>query len=92
MADIPTLHEAGLTGFDMTCYHGLWYPAGTPQELVRRVAGEVAKAVAMPETRKHLADNGLIAVGSTPEEFTEFLRKDVARQADIVRKIGFQPQ
>jgi tripartite-type tricarboxylate transporter receptor subunit TctC len=46
----------------------------------------------MPETRKHLADNGLIAVGSTPEEFTEFLRKDVARQADIVRKIGFQPQ
>ena len=92
VADIPTLHEAGLTGFDMTCYHGLWYPAGTPQELVRRVAGEVAKAVAMPETRKHLADNGLIAVGSTPEEFTEFLRKDVARQADIVRKIGFQPQ
>ncbi len=92
VADVPTLHEAGLTGFDMTSYHGLWYPAGTPTELVRRLAGEVAKAVAMPETRKHLADNGLVPVGSTPEEFAEFLRKDVARQADVARKIGLEPQ
>ncbi len=90
--DVPTFHEAGLTGFDMTCYHGLWYPAGTPPDIVRRVAGEVAKAVALPDTRKHLADNGLIPVGSSPEEFAEFLRKDVARQAEIVKRIGLQPQ
>lgn len=90
--DVPTFHESGLTGFDMTCYHGLWYPAGTPPDIVRRVAGEVAKAVALPETRKHLADNGLIPVGSSPEEFAEFLRRDVARQAEIVKRIGLQPQ
>ena len=90
--DVPTFHEAGLTGFDMTCYHGLWYPAGTPPDIVRRVAGEVAKAVALPDMRKHLVDNGLIPVGSSPEEFAEFLRKDVARQASIVKRIGFQPQ
>lgn len=90
--DIPTFHEAGLTGFDMTCYHGLWYPAGTPQDLVRRVHGEVAKAVALPETKKYLADNGLIPTGASPEEFAEFLRKDVARQAEIVKRIGLQPQ
>lgn len=90
--DVPTFHESGLTGFDMTCYHGLWYPAGTPPELVRRVAGEVAKAVVLSDTRKYLADNGLIPVGSTPEEFAEFLRKDIARQAEIVKRIGLQPQ
>ena len=92
VSDVPTFHEAGLTGFDMTCYHGLWYPAGTPQDIVRRVQGEVVKAVAQPDTKKYLADNGLIPTGTTPEEFAEFLRKDVARQVDIVRKIGLQPQ
>ena len=92
VSDVPTFHEAGLTGFDMTCYHGLWYPAGTPQDIVRRVQGEVVKAVAQPDTKKYRADNGLIPTGTTPEEFAEFLRKDVARQVDIVRKIGLQPQ
>ena len=90
--DVPTFHEAGLTGFDLTCYHGLWFPAGVANDLVRRVSGEVAKAVALPETKKYLADNGLIPTGTTPEEFAEFLRKDVARQADMVKRIGLQSQ
>lgn len=90
--DIPTFHEAGLTGFDMTCYHGLWFPAGVAPEIIRRASAEAIKAVALPETRKHLADNGLIATGTTPDEFAAFLRKDVARQAQIVKRIGLQPQ
>ena len=90
--DVPTFHEAGLTGFDMTCYHGIWFPAGTPAEIIRRVYGEVVKAVALPETKKYLADNGLIPIGSSPEEFAEFIRKDILRQAAIVKQIGLQPQ
>ena len=90
--DVPTLHEAGLKGFDLICYHGLWFPSGVANDLVRRVYGEVAKAVALPDTRKYLADNGLVPVGNTPEEFADFLRKDVARQAEIVKIIGLQPQ
>jgi tripartite-type tricarboxylate transporter receptor subunit TctC len=90
--DVPTFDEAGLKGFDMTCYHGLWYPAGTPPEIVRRVYGEVVKAVALPETKKYFADNGLIPTGTSPEEFADFLRKDVVRQAEIVKQIGLTPQ
>jgi tripartite-type tricarboxylate transporter receptor subunit TctC len=92
VSDIPTFHEAGLTGFDMTCYHGSWFPAGTPAEIVRRVHGEVVNAVALPETKKYLADNGLIPIGNSPEEFAEFIRKDIVRQAAIVKQIGLQPQ
>lgn len=92
LPDVPTFHESGLIGFDMTCYHGIWYPQGTPNEIVRRVHAEVVKAVALPETRKHLADNGLIPTGTSPEEFAEFVRKDVVRQADIVKRIGLTPQ
>lgn len=90
--DVPTFHEAGLTGFDMTCYHGLWAPAGTPAEIIRRLHAEVVKAVALPETKKYFADSGLIPTGTTPEEFGDFLRKDVVRQADVTRQIGLQPQ
>jgi len=92
LPDVPTFHESGLTGFDLTCYHGIWFPAGTPQPIIRRVHGEVAKVVATPEARKYLLDNSLRAVGNSPEEFADFIRKDVARQAEIVRKIGIQPQ
>lgn len=90
--DVPTFHEAGLTGFDLTCYHGIWFPAGTPQPIVRKIYGEVVKAVALPETKKILADGGLVPIGSSPEEFAEFLKKDVVKQAEIVKKIGLEPQ
>lgn len=92
VSDVPTFHEAGLTGFDMTCYHGIWYPAGTSPDIVRRAYGEVVKAVALPEVRQHLADNGLIPTATSPEAFAEFVRKDVAKQAGIVKRIGLQPQ
>ena len=90
--DVPTFNEAGLTGFDLTCYHGIWFPVGTPQPIVRKIHGEVVKAVALNETKKMLADGGLIPIGSSPEEFGEFLKKDVARQAQIVKQIGLEPQ
>lgn len=90
--DVPTFHEAGLTGFDLTCYHGMWLPVGTPMTIVRKLHAEVAKAVATPEAKKMLADGGLIPIGSTPEEFSDFLKKDIVRQAEIIKKIGLEPQ
>jgi tripartite-type tricarboxylate transporter receptor subunit TctC len=92
LPDVPTFHEVGLTGFDMTCYHGIWFPAGTPVEIVRRLNAEVAKALALPDIRKHYADNGLVPVGNSPEEFAAFLVKDIARQAAIVKQIGLTPR
>ncbi len=90
--DVPTFNEAGLAGFDLTCYHGIWLPAGVPQPIVRKIYGEVAKAVATAEVKKMLADGGLIPIGSTPEEFADFLKKDVVKQADVIKKIGLEPQ
>ena len=92
LPDLPTFHEAGLTGYEMTCYHGMWFPKGTPQDIVRRVNGDVVKALAMPDVRQHFDTNALIPVGNTPEQFTEFLRKEIARQAAIAKQIGLVPQ
>ena len=90
--EVPTFHEAGLPGFELTCYHGLWFPAGVPAEIVRRVYTEAAKAIATPEVRNELEKQSLIPVGSSPEEFSAFLQKDVARYGGIAKKIGVQPQ
>jgi tripartite-type tricarboxylate transporter receptor subunit TctC len=90
--DTPTFDESGLTGYNYTCYHGMWFPAGTPQEIVRKLHGEVAKILTQPEVRKLYADNGIIPVGSTPEEFREFLVKDIPRMAGIAKRVGIQPQ
>ncbi len=92
LPDVPTIEEAGLTGYNVTCWHGMWFPAGVPAEIVRRVHAEVVKALAVPEVRKIIVGNGLIPVGSSPEEFAEFIREDVARQASIAKRIGLEPQ
>lgn len=92
LPDVPTLHEAGVTGFDQTCYHGMWFPAGVPAEITRRVHAEVAKALALPDVARYFADNALIPVGSSPEEFAEFIRKDIVHHANVAKKVGIQPQ
>jgi len=92
LPDVPTFDQAGLTGYDYTCYHGLWFPAGVPAEIVRRVHDEMVKALAAPDVRRYLADADYFPVGSSPEEFAGFLRNDIARQASIAKKIGIQPQ
>ena len=92
LPDLPTFHEAGLTGYDYTCYHGLWFPAGVPAEIVRRMNADAVKAIAAPAVRKYLAEAYYFPVGNSPDEFADFLRKDIPRQASIAKKVGIQPQ
>jgi tripartite-type tricarboxylate transporter receptor subunit TctC len=92
LPDVPTFDESGLPGFELTCWHGLWLPAGVPADIVRRLHAEIAKAVAQPAVREELEKQALIPVGGSPEEFGAFLQKDVARYGIIARKIGLQPQ
>ena len=89
---VPTFDESGLKGFDLTCYNGIWLPAGTPPSITRKLSAESVKAVALPQTRKILDESGFFPVGNSAAEFAEFLQKDLLRQAEIVRKIGLIPQ
>lgn len=92
LPDVPTFAEAGVSGAESICYHGMFFPAGVPMDIVRRLNAEVAKVIAMPEVHKYLEDNGLVPVGNSPEDFAEYLKKDVALQASIAKRIGIQPQ
>jgi tripartite-type tricarboxylate transporter receptor subunit TctC len=92
LPDVPTFDEAGLPGFELTCWHGLLAPAGVPADIVRRLHAELAKAVALPAVREELEKQALIPVGSSPEEFGAFLQSEVTRYGAIGKKIGLQPQ
>ncbi len=92
LPDVPTFHEAGLAGFAETCWHGMWFPAGAPADITRRMNGIVVKALAVSEVRRRMAENGFIPKGSSPEEFAEFLVKNLAHAASVAQKIGVKPQ
>jgi tripartite-type tricarboxylate transporter receptor subunit TctC len=63
-----------------------------PAEIVRRVHAEVVRVLAVPEVIKQLEEIFYFPVGSSPEEFADFIRKDIALQASIMKKIGLEPE
>ena len=74
--DVPTFAEAGLRDFDASFYFALAAPAGTPRDIVAKLAAESAKIVQMPEFRERLTTLGFEPVSETPAEFAAFLKRD----------------
>ena len=92
LPETPTFQELGFREMDVTGYYGLWFPAATPRERVTLISREAVKALETPFLKKVLADSGVRAVGSTPEEFARFLQEDFRWQVDVAKRIGLQPQ
>jgi tripartite-type tricarboxylate transporter receptor subunit TctC len=84
--DIPTAIESGLPGFEVTSWYGLWMPAGTPQAIVQRLQGVVAKAFEDPELRELWFKLGAEPGGASPEEFRDLVARDVAKWGKVVRE------
>ena len=83
--DVPTFIEQGITGFTGSTWAGVLAPAGTPREIVRRIADEVARIVRMDDVKARLEAMGTIPVGSTPEEFQTFLDAETAKWGKVIR-------
>jgi len=86
--ELPTVAESGLPGFDVFGWNGLLAPAGTPAPVIAKLHGEIVKALQIPEVRERIAGFGFEPVGDTPEEFGEFVRKDIARWAKVAKESG----
>jgi tripartite-type tricarboxylate transporter receptor subunit TctC len=90
--DIPSLSEAGLTGYDVSTWHGLVAPAGTPAAVISRLHDEVVKALASPAVQKAFADAGITPVSSSPREFTAFTQAEILKWRDVVKAAHVPPQ
>jgi tripartite-type tricarboxylate transporter receptor subunit TctC len=86
--DVPTLAEAGLAGYEIGSWQGVFAPAGTPPAAVNRLNSEIVKIINMPDVQKKLLDLGAEPVGNTSEDFTTFVKAEVSKWGDVVRKSG----
>ncbi|RYX88577.1 MAG: tripartite tricarboxylate transporter substrate binding protein [Bradyrhizobiaceae bacterium] len=82
--DTPTMAEAGVPDFVSGTWSGIIAPAGTPQEIVDRIAAEAKKALADPDLRKKLDDQGIVAMGTTPAEFKTFVTEEISRWKKVI--------
>jgi tripartite-type tricarboxylate transporter receptor subunit TctC len=93
LPDVPTMTEAGAPGdVLLPTYFALLAPAGTPHAVVAKLNADMKKALADPVVAERLAGVGLIAAGSTPEAMASSVKEDVARFAELVKKIGIKPE
>jgi tripartite-type tricarboxylate transporter receptor subunit TctC len=90
--DIPTLAEAGLPGYNVSTWHGLVAPAGTPPAIIDRLHDEVVRALASPAVQKSFAEGGIIAVSSTPEQFAAYTKSELIRWRAILKATGVTQQ
>jgi tripartite-type tricarboxylate transporter receptor subunit TctC len=89
--DVPTAEEAGLAGYQVTTWYGLFAPAGTAPPIVKRLHADTVKAMQTPETKAKLDGIGADGtVSKSPEEFAALVRADTARYAKIVKDIGLR--
>jgi tripartite-type tricarboxylate transporter receptor subunit TctC len=90
LPQVPTIAESGLPGYEITSWHGVLAPAGTPPTVVIRVHDGVAKALANADVRERFASQGAEPVGLTPEAFAKFLKTDIAKIAKLIKTAGIK--
>jgi tripartite-type tricarboxylate transporter receptor subunit TctC len=86
--DLPTVAESGLPGYEAMPWLGILGPAGTPPEIVKQLNAGVTKVLALPEVREKLASMGFETLGSTPQQFADFIKADLVRWAKVVKESG----
>jgi tripartite-type tricarboxylate transporter receptor subunit TctC len=86
--DVPTLAESGLPGFEVGSWQGVFAPAGTPPEIVKRLNAEIVKALNLPDVREKLGSLGAEIVANSPEEFSALVKAEVVKWAEVVKKSG----
>jgi tripartite-type tricarboxylate transporter receptor subunit TctC len=89
---VPTVAEQGVAGFASSSWQGFFVPAHTPREIVAVIQQTTSKVLALPDVRERLKLFGSEPVGSTPDEFEERFRADIAKFAQIVREARIPQQ
>jgi tripartite-type tricarboxylate transporter receptor subunit TctC len=88
LPDVPTMIEAGLPGFEITNWYGVFAPAGTPLPILERLNNELRKILLDPDIRERLAKMGSAIVHGSRDDFSAFIKVEGPRWADLVKKSG----
>jgi tripartite-type tricarboxylate transporter receptor subunit TctC len=92
LPNMPTVAESGVPGYEAAVWYGLWTTAGVSRDIVARLHGETARALAIPAVKEKLSPGGARLGGNKPEVFAAFVRSEVARWAKVVKAAGITPE
>jgi tripartite-type tricarboxylate transporter receptor subunit TctC len=90
LPEVPTAAEAGLKDFEVTTWYGVMAPAGTPRPIVTRLNAELGKIMHTADVKERLAGMATDPLTSTPEEFAAYLKQEIAKWGDVVRKANLK--
>ena len=92
LPDLPSLHEAGIPGYDVTSWAGLFAPTGTPPEIIARLNEEVRKVIADPDSKAKIAVTGFDAFSGPPETLAAFVQSELVTWGKLIKDAGIEPQ
>ena len=92
LPEVPTIAEAGVSGFDWPIWYGVWVPAGTPAGVVDKLAKDIARTLATPDMRDWLAKHGADPMIMTQPEFARFVLSESEKAARIIKAAGIKPE
>ena len=90
LPQVPTVAESGVPGYSATGWYGFYATGGTSQEIVRRLYNESVRALGAPDVKERLAKSGNEYVMSPPEEFTAFIRAEIAKWTKVVKEANIR--
>lgn len=92
LPNVPTSKESGFPGYEVLSWYGVVAPAGTPRDIVNRLNSELVKIMKSPQGRERIVAAGFDTMTSTPEQFAEFIKTEIARGARLIKAAGIQPE
>ena len=92
LPDVPTAAEAGVPGYEVTSWNGVFAPVGTPAEILALLNKSIHEMVAMPDVKQRYADLGIEAKASTPEQLRARLEGDIKKWAAVIERAGIPRQ
>jgi tripartite-type tricarboxylate transporter receptor subunit TctC len=88
--ELPTMAEAGIAGYEVSSWHGLFVPARTPTEIIRKMSADTITALADPAIQARLKQAGYAALGSSPEKLQALLNSEIKKWSAVIRAVGIK--
>lgn len=88
--DVPTVAESGLKGYETGSWYGVVAPAGTPRHAIDKLSAEIIRITKSPQITNKLVEEAVIPVGSTPAEFSAYIKSEIARWGKVIKQAGIK--
>ena len=92
LPSVPSWEEQGLAGYDRIGWYGILAPAGTPNNVIAKLSAAITKVLATPEMKEALNREGVDPQAMTPEQFSAFIKSELAANGEIVKKVSIKLQ